>query len=183
MSVDTTSKRLGFLKEAVPTLRRVAQVGDPKDPAFATNLASYLNAAKTLDLELRPVEIPTPDAIAQAFSTIARDGFDGAVVVGAMMFIERAPVGAAALAARMPTATFAAEAVPYGLLLSYGNDYSEFFRKAAGYVDEILRGARPADPPVEQPTRHKLVINLKTANSLGLRIPASLIVAADEVIE
>jgi putative tryptophan/tyrosine transport system substrate-binding protein len=183
MAVDTTSKRLGFLKEAVPSLRRIAQLGDPKDPAFATNLSSYLDAAKSLGLELRAVEIPTPATIAETFSTIAKNGFDGAVVVGAMMFNERARVGAAALAEKMPTATFAAEAVPFGLLLSYGNDYSEYFRKAAGYVDKILKGASPADLPVEQPTRLKLVVNLRTAKALGLNLPSSLIVAADEVIE
>jgi putative ABC transport system substrate-binding protein len=73
--------------------------------------------------------------------------------------------------------------VPYGLLMSYGNDNSEFFRKAAGYADKILKGQKPADLPVEQPTRFKLMIKLKTARALGLTIPASLIVAADEVIE
>ena len=183
MSDDMTSKRLGFFKEAVPTLRRVALLSFPKDATYASNLSSNANAAKAFGLELRPVDIPSPDEIAQTFSTIAKDGFDGAILVGAIVILERARIGASALAEKMPTIAFAAEMVPYGLLMSYGVDYSEYFRKSAVYVDKILKGAKPADLPVEQPTRFKLVVNLKVAKALGLNIPPTLLTAADEVIE
>jgi putative tryptophan/tyrosine transport system substrate-binding protein len=100
-----------------------------------------------------------------------------------MFFNERARVGTSALAHGMPTISFIGEMVPYGLLLSYGQDFPDYFRKAATYADKILRGAKPADLPVEQPTRFKQVINLKAAKALGLTIPSSLLVTADEVIE
>src|SRR5262249_19433853 len=98
-------------------------------------------------------------------------------------FNERARVGTSALAHGMPAISFIGEMVPYGLLMSYGQDFPDYFRKAAGYADRILRGAKPADLPVEQPTRFKQVINLKVAKTLGLTIPSSLLVAADEIIE
>jgi putative tryptophan/tyrosine transport system substrate-binding protein len=100
-----------------------------------------------------------------------------------MLFNERARVGASALAHRMPAIGFIAEMVPYGLLMSYGPDLFDYFRRAAGYADKILHGAKPADLPVEQPTRFKQVINLKAAKALGLTIPPSLLVTTDEVIE
>jgi putative tryptophan/tyrosine transport system substrate-binding protein len=100
-----------------------------------------------------------------------------------MLFNERAPVGASAVAHGMPAIGYVSEMVPYGLLMSYGPDFPDYFRKAAGYADKILRGAKPADLPVEQPTRFKQVINLKTAKVLGLTIPPSLLVTTDEVIE
>jgi putative ABC transport system substrate-binding protein len=181
MLTDLSGKRLALLKEAIPKLSRVAFLFDPNDPSFQRAASS--NAAKTLGLFLRPVEVPTPDAIERVFSEIARDGFDGAEVSGSMMFNERARVGSSALAHKMPTMSAIAEMVPYGLLMSYGQDFPDYFRKAAGYVDRILRGAKPADLPVEQPTRFKQVINLKTAKALGLVIPPSLLIAADEVIE
>jgi putative ABC transport system substrate-binding protein len=105
------------------------------------------------------------------------------MVVGAMMFNERARVGADALKHKMPTLAIVGEMVPHGLLMSYGQDFPDYFRKAAGYVDKILKGANPADLPVEQPTRFKLIVNLKTAEALKLTIPPTLLVTADEVIE
>jgi putative ABC transport system substrate-binding protein len=183
MTVDTSGKRLGLFKEAIPSLHRVALLFDPKEPPYLTNISSYSDTVKALGLELRPVEIPSPDAIAQTFSAIAKDGFDGAVTAGIMPLLERARFGAAALAEKMPTVTFAAECVPYGFLMSYGLDITEYFSKAAIYVDKILKGAKPADLPVEQPTHLKLVINLKVAKALGLNMPPSLLAVADDVIE
>ncbi|WP_213290967.1 ABC transporter substrate-binding protein [Bradyrhizobium sp. sGM-13] len=182
MTLDTSGKRLGLLKEAVPTLKRVALLIDPNDPINA-NLSPYFNAAKALSLEAGPIEVPTPDAIEPAFSSIAEDKYDGALVMGSMLFNERERVGRAALAHRMPTGSVIAEMVPHGLLMSYGQDFPEFFRKAAGYADKILKGAKPADLPVEQPTRFKLAINLKVANALNLALPPTLLASADEVIE
>jgi putative tryptophan/tyrosine transport system substrate-binding protein len=131
----------------------------------------------------KPVEIQSPEAIAKTFSAVAKGGFDGAITIGIAPLLERARFGAAASAEKVPTKTFAAECVPYGFLMSYGLDFSENFRKTAIYVDKILKGAKPADLPVEQPTRLKLVLNLKVAKALGLDMPLSLLALADEVIE
>src|SRR5262249_2032165 len=113
---DLAGKRLGLFKEAVPSLRRIALLADPKWSGFALDVSSNSQPAKALDLELRVVEIPSPDAIAQAFSAIAKDGFGGAIVTGAMALLEGARIGASALLEKMPTTSGAAESVPYGLL-------------------------------------------------------------------
>ena len=99
------------------------------------------------------------------------------------MYNERVQVGASALAHKVPTIAGNAEQVPYSMLLSYGPDFLDYFRRAVGYVDKILKGAKPGDLPIEQPTRFKLVINLKTAKALGLSVPPSLLSTADEIIE
>ena len=99
------------------------------------------------------------------------------------MYNERAQVGASAMAHKVPTIAANAEQVPYNLLLSYGPDFLDYFRRAVGYVDKILKGAKPGDLPIEQPTHFKLVINLKTAKALGLSVPDSLLINADQVIE
>ena len=104
------------------------------------------------------------------------------VVTGPMLFNERARVGAAVMAHGLPGMCVIAEEVPYGYLMSYGQDFPDYFRRAAVYADKILKGARPADLPVEQPTKFKLVLNLKTAKALGLTLPQTLIISADEVI-
>jgi putative ABC transport system substrate-binding protein len=183
MAIDLSGKRLGLLKEAVPNLARVALLLDPREPIAARTIATAQNAAKGLGLSLRAVEIRSPDDIEPAFSAVAKEGFEAAMVAGAMMFNERARVGSAAMTHRMPTLAIVGEMVPHGLLMSYGQDFPDYFRKAAGYVDKILKGAKPADLPVEQPTRFKLIINSKTANALGLTLPATLLATADEVIE
>ena len=99
------------------------------------------------------------------------------------MYNERAQVGASAMAHKVPTIAANAEQVPYGLLLSYGPDFLDYFRRAVGYVDKILKGEKPGDLPIQQPTRFKLVINLKAAKALDISVPASLQATADEVIE
>jgi putative ABC transport system substrate-binding protein len=180
---DIAGKRLDLFKEAVPTLGRVALLVDPSDSLSVAYKSAYLNAAKSPRLELDVVEVPTPDAIEDAFSAIARDRYDGAIITGTMMFDNRALVGASILAHKLPTIGGAAEAVPSGLLLSYGPDFLDYQRMAAVYVDKILKGAKPADLPVEQPTRLKLVINLRVARALGLAMPPTLLMAADEIIE
>jgi putative ABC transport system substrate-binding protein len=136
-----------------------------------------------LGLSFRSVAISAPEAIEPAFAQARIDHVDGVIVTGPIFFNERALVGASALAHGIPTISFQAEMVPYGLLMSYGQDFPDYFRKAASYADKILRGAKPADLPVEQPTRFKQVINLKAGKALGLTLPPSLLVTADEVIE
>jgi putative tryptophan/tyrosine transport system substrate-binding protein len=141
-------------------------------------------AAEALGLSLWPVEILRPDDIVPAFVKIVQDHADGIVRgPGAALFNWRARIGAAALKHRLPVMTYVEEEeVPHGLLMSYGQDTPDFFRRTAVYVDKILKGAKPADLPVEQPTKFKLVLNLKTAKALGITFPQTLIVSADELI-
>ena len=184
MTIDLTGKRLELLKEAVPNLSRVALMVDPTDPFTERTIKAYQAAAKALEISLWPAEIIAPDKIDMVFSEIARDRADAVVRgSGSMQFNERARIGAAALAHRLAGMTFIAEEVPYGFLMSYGQDFPDFFRRSVVYVDKILKGAKPADLPVEQPTKFKLVINLKTVKTLGIMIPKILLTAADEVIE
>jgi putative ABC transport system substrate-binding protein len=183
MVIDLSGKGLALFKEAVPKLVRVAVVIDPRDPFSRRGAVAFEKAAKATGLLTRIFEATTSDEVEDAFSAIARDGFDGAYVVGPPMYNMRARVGASAMAHRVPTLAANAEQVPYGLLLSYGPDFPDYFRRAVGYVDKILKGAKPGDLPVEQPTRFKFVINLRTAKSLGFSVPASLVSTADEVIE
>jgi putative ABC transport system substrate-binding protein len=184
MAVDLSGKRLSLLKEAVPSLSRVALLADPRDPVSQRVVSAYANAAKGMSLSLQSFDVVAPDDIEHAFAAIARDGLNGAIVgPGSMMFNERARIGSSALAQKMPTEVINGEMVKFGPLLSYGQDFPDYFRKAVAYVDKILKGARPADLPVEQPTRFKMVLNLKTAKLLGLDAPASLLLIADEVIE
>jgi putative ABC transport system substrate-binding protein len=183
MTIDLSGKRLALFKEIVPKLARVALVLDPRDPASKPASVANERAAKAAGSSIRIFDVTTSDEIEQAFLAIARDGFDGAYVLGAPMYNERAQVGASAMAHKVPTIAANAEQVPYGLLLSYGPDFLDYFRRAAGYVDKILKGAKPGDLPIEQPTRFKLVINLKAAKALGLTVPPALLATADEVIE
>jgi putative ABC transport system substrate-binding protein len=181
LTVDLSSKSLALLKETAPNLSSVALFVDHQSQPRL--VAAYATAAKSLGLSFRSVEIAAPDGIERAFAQAESDHVDGVVIAGPMLFNERARVGASALAHKMPTITFIAEMVSYGLLMSYGPDLPDHFRKAAGYADKILHGAKPADLPVEQPSRLKQVINLSVAKALGLTIPPSLLVATDEVIE
>src|SRR5262245_52954292 len=137
-----------------------------------------------LGISLWPTQISGPDDVEPVFVKMAQDRADGFVRgYGPTMFPLRARIGALAMAHRLPGITFIGEELSYGLLMSYGQDFPDFFRRAAGYVDKILKGANPADLPVEQPTKFKLVLNLKTAKALGLTFPQTLITSADEVIE
>jgi putative ABC transport system substrate-binding protein len=183
MVADLSGKRLALLKEIVPKLTRLAVVVDPRDTFSRPASLANERAAKAAGCAIQIFDVTTPDEIEQAFSAIARDGFDGAYAVGPPMYNERAQVGASAMAHKVPTMAANAEQVPYGLLLSYGPDFIDHFRRAVGYVDKILKGAKPGDLPIEQPTRFKLVINLKTAKAFGLTVPPALLATADEVIE
>jgi putative tryptophan/tyrosine transport system substrate-binding protein len=182
LTIDLSGKALALLKEAAPNLSGVILFLDPQVQRGRL-IPAYAAAAKSLGLSFRSAEISAPDAIEPAFAQAQSDRVDGVVVTGSMLFNERARVGASALAHRMPAIGSVAEMVPYGLLMSYGPDFLDYFRRAAGYADKILHGAKPADLPVEQPTRFKQVINLKAAKALGLSIPPSLLVTTDEVIE
>jgi putative ABC transport system substrate-binding protein len=183
MAVDLSGKRLGMLREIVPNLSRFAIVVDPRDVFSARIRAGYENTARAQGIRTQVVDVVSPDDIEPAFTAIARDGFEGAVVIGPMLLNDRIRVGASALAHKIPVLAGVSEMVPHGLLFSYGPDIPDYFRRAAGYVDKILKGAKPGDLPIEQPTRFKLVVNLRAAKALELIVPNSLLVNADEVIE
>lgn len=179
---DLSGKRLALLREAIPNLTSVALLNS-KDVATSRVTLAHAKAAKDIGASFRAIEIQRPDAIEQAFAELEHEGVQAAIVNGSMLFNERARLGASALAHKIPTLSAIAEMVPYGLLMSYGQDFPDYFRRAAAYVVRIIRGANPADLPVEQPTRFKQVINLKAAKLLGATIPQTLLVTADEVIE
>jgi putative tryptophan/tyrosine transport system substrate-binding protein len=184
MAGDLSGKRLELLKEAVPKLSRVALLIDQTAPSMERVIKANQASANALGISLWPAVITAPDQIEPVFSEIAKDGADAVVrATGPMLFNERARVGAAALAHRLAGMSFIAEEVPHGYLMSYEQDLPDFFRRAVGYTDKILKGAKPADLPVEQPMKFKLVVNLKTAKALGLTIPQTLLLSADEVIE
>jgi putative ABC transport system substrate-binding protein len=184
MTIDVSGKRLELFKEAVPNLTRVAVFTDVTDPFRDRLVKAYQASGERLGLSIWPVEIKTPEDIEPAFSKIAQDGGNGVIRgAGGLLFVQRARVGASALAHKIPVLGHVAEEVPAGLLMSYGQDLPDFFRRAVAYTDRILKGAKPADLPVEQPTKFKLVLNLKTAKAFGLTFPPTLITSADEVIE
>jgi len=183
MTNDLSGKRLEILKEAVPNLSHVALLVDPTLQSKENTIKVHQVSAQALGLSLSPVEIDAADEVEPAFLKMVQDGVNGvAFSQGSLLFNLRARIGAMALSYKLPAMTHVAEEVPYGLLFSYGQDFPDFFRRAAVYVDKILKGAKPADLPVEQPTKFKLVLNLKTAKALGLTFPQTLIVSADEVI-
>jgi len=183
MTLDLSGKRLALFKEIVPKLARLALVLDPREPSSKPLIAANERAGKAAGCLTQIFEVTTPAEIDRTFLAIARDGFDGAFAIGPPMYNERVQVGASAMAHKVPTIAANAEQVPYGLLLSYGPDFIDYFRRAVGYVDRILKGAKPGDLPIEQPTRLKFVINLKAAKALGLTVPPSLLAIADDVIE
>jgi ABC-type uncharacterized transport system substrate-binding protein len=183
MTTDLSAKRLEILKEAVPKLSQVALLLDPTVVAKEKVIRANEVAAQALRVSLRVVEIESSEEIEPTFAKMAQDGING-VAIGptGLLFNQRARLGSAALTYKIPVMSHVAEEVPYGLLFSYGQDFPDFFRRAAAYADKILKGAKPADLPVEQPTKFKLVLNLKTAKALGLTFPQSLILSADEMI-
>jgi putative ABC transport system substrate-binding protein len=184
MSVDISGKRLALLKEAVPNISRVTLMVDPKDPSSKLVVASSLAAAKDLGLELRIAEVTSPATIDAALAEAVAAGSEALISgAGPLMFNERARIGSFVSAKRLPTEVSVAEMLPFGPLLSYGQDFPDYFRRAITYVDRILKGAKPADLPVEQPSRFKLTLNMRTAKSLGLEFPASLLAGADEILD
>jgi putative ABC transport system substrate-binding protein len=176
---DLVGKRLELLREVVPGLSRLAIMSDFRNPEMAEAEA----AARMLGLEVSTLPLRRPEDIATVFRTLK--GTAEALYVGADPLVNsnRLRINILALGARLPTMHGFREAVEVGALLSYGPNFADLFRRAADYVDKILRGTKPAELPVEQPTRFDLVINLTTANALGVTIPESFLLRADEVIE
>ena len=182
-STDLAGKRLALLREVVPGLRRLAIMANVDFPAAAQEMDEIQAAATKLGLDVATFELRRAEDIAPAFEALKGRGEALYVVGDALVITHRVRINTLALAARMPTIFFLREYVEAGGLMSYGPSFTDLFRRAGDYVDKILRGAKPGDIPVEQPTKFDLVINLITAKALGLEVPASLLARADEVIE
>jgi putative tryptophan/tyrosine transport system substrate-binding protein len=183
-SRELAGKRLELLREIVPALRRLAAMGNVGNPTFALEIGDVQAAARALGLDVATFEIRRVEDIVPAFGAI-KDRADALYVIGSDPLIvpKRVSISTLAAAARLPTVHSAREYVEAGGLLSYGPNYADLFRRAGNYVDKILRGAKPGEMPVEQPTKFDLVVNLTTAKALGLDVPPSLLARADEVIE
>jgi putative ABC transport system substrate-binding protein len=177
-------KGLEMLISAAPKVKRIAVLSNPDTPSHAPSLKALEEAAHSFKLQLQTVVARTGADVESAFSAMARAQAQAVLVFSsAFLTAERKHVTELAMRHRLPTMFSQREFVDAGGLMSYGPDYDDLFRRSAIYVDKILKGARPADLPVEQPTKFELVINLKTAKALGLTIPPSLLQRADQVIE
>ena len=184
LAPDMGEKTLGLLREVVPSTYRVAILLNPANPFSAPTLKQAQIAAAKMHAELQTVEVRDPTEIESVFSIITSRHATALIVVNDLIFFPNAKqIAALAIKNQLPTIFIRREYVEAGGLMSYGPNNVEQFRHAASFVSRILKGAKPADVPVEEPTKLELVINLKTAKSLGLIIPATLLVRADEVIE
>ena len=180
---DLAGKRLELLREVLPRLRRLAIIGNAGFPQAVLEMGKVQAEARTLGLEVAPLEIRRVEDIAPAFESLKAQA-DALYVVGdAFVQTNRTRIITFSLSARLPTIVYSREFVQAGALMSYGPNFSDQFRRTAELVDKILRGTKPGDIPVEQPTKFALVINLTTAKALGLMIPPPLLARADEVIE
>jgi putative ABC transport system substrate-binding protein len=183
LAADLGGKRLEILREIVPGLKRLAILVNISNPITLPEMQQVQNAAQTLGLETTVSDIRRAEDIAPAIE--AAKGRADALYVESdpLMVTNRVTISTLALGGRLPTLSGIREYVEAGSLLSYGPNYADLFRRAAGLVDKILHGAKPADLPVEQATKFDLVINLTTAKMLGLKIPESFLLRAEEVIE
>jgi putative ABC transport system substrate-binding protein len=182
---ELVPKRMELLKQALPNASRIALLWHPRafgEQTMRDMLAQAEAAARSQGLQVQLLEVQRAGDFDRAFATIAQA--DALVIFpSVMLFVERERISKLAEKHRLPTISVAREYVEVGGLISYGPSIFDLFRRAAGYVDRILKGAKPADLPVEQPTRFELVINLKTAKALGITFPATLLALADQVIE
>jgi putative ABC transport system substrate-binding protein len=181
---DMSGKRLELLKEMIPGLARVAVLYNSGNPVAEPELRSTQEAARTLKLDLQSIGVKDPGAVERAVTSMTRERADALIVLSDAAFLGRRRQIAELVAAnRLPTIFWTGDYAKVGGLVGYGPDGVAIARRAARYVDKILKGAKPRDLPIEQPTKFELVINLKTARHLGLTVPPSLLARADEVIE
>jgi putative ABC transport system substrate-binding protein len=180
---ELIGKQMQLLKEAVPTLSRVAVLSNPANTVHASALKEAEVAAPTLQLQLHILGARAPSELAGAISAATKAAAGALIVVGdGMFFGQQGRIAELSIKSRLPTMFLEREHAVAGGLLAYGPSLQDNFRRAATYVDRILKGARPADLSVEQPTKFELVVNLRTARVLGLTIPPGLLGRADEII-
>ena len=182
-ATDVAGKRLQLLREVVPRLRRLAIMVDFNTPQSVLEMGEVQAAARALGIEVTPLAIHRAEDIAPAFEALKSQADGLYVVTAALVNANRTRIITLALSARLPTIFNTRDLVQAGGLMSYGPNYLAQFRHTAEYVDKILRGTKPGDLPVEQPTKFDLVINLTTAKALGLEVPPTFLASADEVIE
>jgi putative tryptophan/tyrosine transport system substrate-binding protein len=182
-ALDLAGKRLEFFREVIPGPSRLAIMGNVGNPSIVLEMAELKAAARALGLEIAALEIQKTEDIVPAFEVLKGRADALYVVFDALVAANRIRINTLALGARLPTMSGNPAFVEVGALMSYGPNSPALFRRAAEYVDKILRGAKPGDLPVEQPTKFDLIINLVTAKALGLTIPHTLLARADEVIE
>ena len=183
MTTDLSAKRLQLLKEAIPRLTRVAVLWNPDTPYHPKVVEEIKAVAPALSIELSFVGARTSEEIGPAFSAVRRAHAQALyVIIDPHFFNHRRTLLALASKARLPVIYGERNFADAGALMSYGPNFGDMFRRAAGYVDKILTGAKPGDLPIEQPTKLELVVNLKTAKALGITIPQSILLRADEVI-
>jgi putative ABC transport system substrate-binding protein len=182
-SPDLAGKRLELLREVVPGLRRLAIMANVDASGAMKEMGEVHAAARTLGLEVITAEIQRGEDIVPAFEALNGRADALYVCIDPLVISHRIRINTLALGARLPTMHGYRELVEVGGLMSYGANFSDQYRRAADYVDKILRGAKPGDLPVEQPTKFDLVINLTTAKALGIEVPPTLLARADEVIE
>ncbi len=184
MTPELTAKRLELLKEMVPEASRVAVLWDPGYSAYTADWRELRLRAHAEGVTLQPVEARDPADLDRAFAAMIRERADAVITFSdTMTYVFSSRVAKLAAQSRLPLMSPFREIAEAGGLMSYGPNIPDMFRRAAGYVDKILKGVNPADLPVEQPTKFELLINLKAAKALGLTIPESFLLRADEVIE
>ena len=185
MADEVVGKQLGLLKETLPKISRVAALWTPNNPIFqASQVRQAESAAKALPVTLQKLEARDPAEIVRAFTAISKEGTKALNVLSDPVFTtQRNQIADLALKHRLPAITGPKEVAEAGLFMSYGPSFTESYRRAASYVDKILKGAKPADIPVERPTKFEFVINLKTAKQIGLTVPQSVMYRADKVIK
>jgi putative ABC transport system substrate-binding protein len=184
LSPELGGKQLELLKEVVPKLSRVAVMGSSQIPGAAEVLKQTESAAAALGMQLLYVDINSPNDIDSAFKAVSQSRADALIVLGSpVLNTKRIQVTGFATRNRLPATYARPEFIDAGGLMTYGANYNELYRRAAYYVDKILKGAKPGDLPVEQPTKFELVINLKTAKQIGLTIPPNVLARADKVIK
>jgi putative tryptophan/tyrosine transport system substrate-binding protein len=180
---DTAGKRIELLREVAPRLARLAVMANAGAPGAMLEMREVVTTARSLKLEAIPIEVRQANEIFSSIKSL-KDRVDALyVATDPLMFNNRFRINALAQTQLLPTIYGSREYVDAGALMSYGPNWADLFRHAAGQVDKILRGAKPADIPVEQPTKFDLVVNAKTARALGIELPASLLARADEVLE
>jgi putative tryptophan/tyrosine transport system substrate-binding protein len=181
--IETVGKRIELLREVVPGLGRLAILANVGSPTVVLDMREVQATARTLGLDIITLEIRRGEDIVPAFEALNGRAQALYVVIDPLVGTHRIRINTLVLAARLPTMHTFREAVELGGLMSYGPNLQDLYRRAAAYVDKILRGAKPADLPIEQPTKFDLVINLTTAKALGLEVPPTLLGRADDVIE
>lgn len=183
--IEVTAKRVELLKEVVPKLTRLGVLVPPDDPGSQLAVREAARVGRILGIDVIPVEAWEKKELVRAFETFQQQRVEALLdLVGmTVLFTNRKLFADLALVKRLPTIFFASEFVEEGGLMSYGPNHRDMFRRAAVFVDKVINGAKPADLPIEQPTKFELLVNLKTARSLGLVMPQSILVRADRVIE